>query len=433
MNHLLEQGFKVLTTLGQQVVVREFLGGGGQGEVYRVDYNGREMALKWYSAAGQGRNPNAFYESIKKNVNKSPSTQFLWPIDITEWKNNSFGYIMGLRPDGYQEFTQFLKCNCCFRNYKVMVDAALNLVSAFRILHNKGYSYQDLNDGNFFINPQDGDVLICDNDNVAEDGTNTGIVGKPRYIAPEVIKGLNMPNTYSDLFSMAIILFMIFTNCHPLEGKRAAGVRNEAKNLMLFGFEPVFVMDPDNTSNRPIPGTHDNVIELWPLFPSYLRGIFEKAFSKDSIENPHRRPNEYEWMECLVRFRSDIVKCSCGNEVFTEDCKMTQCDSCRARIAIPATLQLRYAGYQIPATIGTRIYRCQTMVCNPENALIPVGGVIKHPGDRTKVGLYNYGRETWRVTTPSGKKITNEQNTIVPVKDRLTISVNDSEIFIHKR
>ena len=30
-----------------------------------------------------------------------------------------------------------------------------------------GYSYQDLNDGNFFINPQSGDVLICDNDNVA--------------------------------------------------------------------------------------------------------------------------------------------------------------------------------------------------------------------------------------------------------------------------
>ena len=28
-------------------------------------------------------------------------------------------------------------------------------------------SYQDLNDGNFFIDPQTGKVLICDNDNVA--------------------------------------------------------------------------------------------------------------------------------------------------------------------------------------------------------------------------------------------------------------------------
>jgi DNA-binding helix-hairpin-helix protein with protein kinase domain len=41
-----------------------------------------------------------------------------------------------------------------------MVNAALNITAGFRALHNKGYSYQDLNDGNFFINPQNGNVLI---------------------------------------------------------------------------------------------------------------------------------------------------------------------------------------------------------------------------------------------------------------------------------
>lgn len=38
------------------------------------------------------------------------------------------------------------------------------------MLHRHGYSYQDLNDGNFFINPESGDVLICDNDNVMPQG-----------------------------------------------------------------------------------------------------------------------------------------------------------------------------------------------------------------------------------------------------------------------
>ena len=72
---------------------------------------------------------------------------------------------------------------------KTIIDAALNIVSAYRILHNNGYCYQDLNNGNFFINPDTGRVLICDNDNVAPDGTHTGIIGKPGYIAPEIILG----------------------------------------------------------------------------------------------------------------------------------------------------------------------------------------------------------------------------------------------------
>ncbi len=54
-----------------------------------------------------------------------------------------------------------------FSSVAALINAGLNMVEGFRALHNRGYSYQDLNDGNFFINPQSGDVLICDNDNVA--------------------------------------------------------------------------------------------------------------------------------------------------------------------------------------------------------------------------------------------------------------------------
>ena len=79
----------------------------------------------------------------------------------------------------------------------------MNIVTAFRILHNRGYSYQDLNDKNFFVNPQTGDVKIADNDNVAPFGKNMGIMGKPRYIAPEVVVGENLPNTASDRYSLA--------------------------------------------------------------------------------------------------------------------------------------------------------------------------------------------------------------------------------------
>ena len=36
------------------------------------------------------------------------------------------------------------------------------------------------------IHPETGDVLICDNDNVAPEGVTSGILGKARYMAPEL-------------------------------------------------------------------------------------------------------------------------------------------------------------------------------------------------------------------------------------------------------
>lgn len=115
---------------------------------------------------------------------------------------------MDLRPQGYYDLTKFLiPGSVKFASWKVTVDACLEILTAFRFLHKKGYSYQDLNDGIFFINPSTGSVRIGDNDNVAPAGTNTGILGKPRFMAPEIVRNENMPNVDSDKYSLSLILF----------------------------------------------------------------------------------------------------------------------------------------------------------------------------------------------------------------------------------
>ena len=211
MSEKLSSGYRINTLLGKEAVIEKWLGEGGQGDVYAVQYGGEKKALKWYKPCGMGKNPQAFYENVKDNVMRgSPSPEFLWPQDVTEWKDGVFGYIMDLRPDGYYEVSDFMLTNVRFTSYKTIIDAALHIVSAYRILHNIGYSYQDLNDGNFFINPKNGKVLICDNANVAPDGRKTGIIGKPRYMAPEIVMGLREdPYDLSDRFSMSIILFIL--------------------------------------------------------------------------------------------------------------------------------------------------------------------------------------------------------------------------------
>ena len=428
MSEQLDSTFTIQTKLGWTVSDPHFLAEGGQGCVYRVTYNGQEKALKWYKP-GSLQNLDAFYENIWQNVMRgSPSEEFLWPIDITEQRNGTFGYVMDLRPEGYYEVTDFMLCNVRFRSYKTAIDAAMKIVSAFRQLHNAGYSYQDMNDGNFFINPQNGKVLICDNDNVAPDKTETGIVGKPRYMAPEIVLRKHMPDSLSDRFSMSVILYMLFCLNHPLEGKRymAPGLPPEMQEK-LYGSEALFIMDPEDNSNGPHEHVHRNSIMVWSCLPEYMKNIFLNAFSQDSLKNPSRRPKEIDWLNALTRFRSDIVVCEkCGNEIFTHQGVPCACDNCGSMPVIPVKITL--SAYSVPAMKDSRIYRCQLGVCDEKDALSPVAHVIEKKSSPGVLGIRNRSDKIWNAITSKGIAKRVQPNEVIPLKAGITFTVFDEPI-----
>lgn len=429
MSEALQSGFKVKTLFGSEIQVEKYLAEGGQGEVYIADYNGEKKALKWYKKSGLGKNPQAFYENIKQNVMRgAPSSEFLWPLDITEWVDGTFGYIMDLRPQGYYEITDYMLCHVRFKSYRIIINAALKIVSAFRILHNSGYSYQDLNDGNFFINPENGKVLICDNDNVAPDGTKTGIIGKPRYMAPEIVTGDSMPNSLTDRFSMSILLYMLFCLNHPLEGKRylVPALTPELQES-LYGSDPLFMMDPNDNRNGPHPVIHKNSIMVWPCLPDYVRNIFLEAFSKKACQRPSARPSEKAWLNVLTRFRSEILPCSCGNEVFTHQGEPCKCEVCGKKMEIPFKLVL--SGYSIPAVRDSRIYRCQLGVCDETEALDPVAHVLQRKGDET-LGIKNKSERRWDAVTTKGIARRVAPDEVIPLKDGITFTAFGEKVMI---
>lgn len=427
MSGKLPAGHRITTVLGKTMTVEKHLGEGGQGDVYLVNYEGQKKALKWYKENGMGKDPKAFYENIRNNAEHgAPSKDFLWPEDITGWVDGTFGYVMDLRPEGYYEVTEYMLTNVRFSSYRTIIDAALRIVTAYRLLHNQGYSYQDLNDGNFFINPDNGKVLICDNDNAAPNGFHTGIIGKPRYMAPEIVSGGKMPDFLTDRFSMSVILFILFCLQHPLEGKRSlAPCLSPALQEKLYGSEACFIMDPDNKENGPDPKIHRNVSRFWPYLPAYMKELFLKTFSQKALKNPSARPAELEWVNALVRFRSEIVPCSCGNEVFTDGGVSCKCDRCRKPLNIPFRLVLDE--YSIPALMDSRIYRCQVAVCKADEALKPVGRVVNEDG---KLKVKNLSERTWNATTPSGnaKKVAPKE--LIPLKDGITFHIESSKIQI---
>ena len=271
-----------LTTGGMTCTVIEELGRGGQGTVYKVDLGGKKMALKWYHIPPEDK----FYKNLQKNVDAgAPSDAFIWPEFLTVKENGSYGYVMKLRPSGYYEFGQYLLARHQMKSLSAIFAAAMKICNGFKLLHRFGYSYQDLNDGNFFIRPDDGDVLICDNDNVYPQGEKSGIMGKARYMAPEIVAG-GIPDKFSDRYSLTVLLFMLIYLNHPLEGARVAACpcMTENNEKKFYGSEALFIYDKDNNTNLPVRGVHTNVIRRWPAFPQLLRDTFMEQLSQEKQE-----------------------------------------------------------------------------------------------------------------------------------------------------
>lgn len=427
-----DAGKTLHTNYGTPITIDAYIAGGGQGDVYEVTCNGKKKALKWYKP-GALKDADAFYENLSKNAKKgAPDKTFLWPEAVTERSDGSFGYVMDLRPTEYRELTEVLVSSGGggFSTFKAVVEAGIQIISAFRILHVKGYSYQDMNSGNFFINPKTGNVLICDNDNVAPNGTYTGIIGTPQYMAPEVVLGNATPNTHTDEFSLAVVLFMLLCASHPLEGEHwAVPCLTPAIEKKLYGSKALFIFDPEDDSNRPVKGIHNNVLKRWGYLPEYVRKTFLKAFSQDAIMDPNKRVTELSWLKTFVRFQSDIVRCpSCGNEIFINNASSTRCDKCHKLYEVRHTLKLYE--YPVTAARNTRVYKCQLGVCNADEALMPAAVVVTKKGDPNVMGLRNMTGETVVGITPSGKINQVRPGDVVPLRRGIKIKAFDGEIEI---
>jgi len=59
---------------GEAKVLAEF-GSGGQGTVYKVSYNGKEYALKWYHKGVFGGKEQEFYRNLENNIQKGAPTK----------------------------------------------------------------------------------------------------------------------------------------------------------------------------------------------------------------------------------------------------------------------------------------------------------------------------------------------------------------------
>ena len=402
------------------------LGEGGQGTVYKVTFEGKDYALKWYHSTAL-KDPAAFRNNLKTNIDQgSPSADFLWPQYLTAQTRSSFGYLMDLRPGNFKDVVDFLNAKIDFNGLYAALGAALNIVHAFRDLHQKGMSYQDLNDGGFFIDPKTGAILICDNDNVAPDGSNTGIGGKPGYMAPEVVRGEKKPNILTDYHSLAVILFKLFLRHDPLMGLAYVSkpcITEEAE-LELYGTKPVFIFDPANASNRPVAGVHPNPIKLWPRYPQFIQDLFVKAFS-GGMKDPNSRPSDNDWQKALIRLRGEILTCpACGYETFASTLAVSnnsfRCPKAKCGCEHSFPLLLEVGTHQVYLFPGSRIYRCHTGEDSGDYRT-ETGRVVQNKKNPGIWGLRNLSDTLWQTQGATGQV---GKDGVVPISPDVEIQFN---------
>jgi DNA-binding helix-hairpin-helix protein with protein kinase domain len=203
-------------------------------------------------------------------------------------------------------------------SFPVLFSIGRQLASAFEGLHEAAMCYRDISLGTILVDADQGQIALVDIDAIAPDHSERYFGSTSPFMAPEVIRGEAPVSWRSDRHCMAVVLFFLFMHGHPLDGSNTdpdAGDESEVA-LRAFGLEPVFVFDPKDDSNRPVPG--DQVLLWWPIYPRFVRALFERAFTVGLSDPASGRVTEEQWLSALARLEDCVWTCSCRASVLRD-------------------------------------------------------------------------------------------------------------------
>ncbi len=223
----------------------------------------------------------------------------------------------------------------------------IKIARSVRRLHSAGLAHSDLSYKNVLIDPRTGSACIIDIDGLVVPGKfPPDVVGTPDFIAPEVMRTLNLspndanrklPSRGTDQHALAVLIYMYLLNRHPLRGRKVHDCDDEHHDEELaMGEKALFIENPSDTSNRYDAAwlKRDNPNRFKFLMPwqdidalpykvlgPYLSELVKRAFI-DGLHNPMLRPSADDWEDALVKTSDLLQQCtnsSCSQHWFVFD------------------------------------------------------------------------------------------------------------------
>lgn len=421
MSDILKKGDVVSSNTQRFEVIQE-IGTGGQGNVYRVKGSDGDYALKWYN---QSASTTDQYDAIQLLIEKgSPSERFIWPIALCEGQSeNHFGYIMPLIDTSrFTKMSQYFAGEVKVERFEVLIDACIRIAHGFNELHLSGLCYRDISFGNLFVDFKTGDILICDNDNVAFDNLSSteDIWGTSGFMAPEIVRGESAPNSQTDLYSLSVVIFRMLNIQHPLQGQREYEIEiaDVESEQILYGTNPIFIYDPIDATNRPVKGYKDIADAYWPYYPESIRALFVEAFT-EGLHDPHKRIRESIWIKALSGLKGEITYCyHCEHQIFYNKTMLKQegvCPKCGKTIKI-LPLRMKVENQIIMLNHDSVIYKNQIDPSALMSYDIKIARVEIHPKHPSVWGLRNLSNEIWTYTTKNNALREISKNGVVPIQ-----------------
>lgn len=298
------QGTFVIGESGKRYRLSQKIGSGAQGVVYEDDSG--NFVVKLYHtefASSHVMEQLHFVKKVKLPPNFVPVEDLLCEPHVGFVMKRVIGHEpldAYLIPDPKLPFHKWYNKE---KGFLCRLFLGRMIATAFEKLESENLSYCDISGKNILVRTKNkASVQMIDVDNIYVAGRgNPGVLGTPRYIAPEVVKGLNTPDIFSDNYSLAVILYELLRVGHPYISDEIANGSPEDEAKALAG-ECDYISPENSTHLLP-----EDVV-----FTTRLKNLFSRCF-KDGKFNRLKRPSAKEFEFALIEASNNIIKCPhCG-------------------------------------------------------------------------------------------------------------------------
>lgn len=318
----------VIDTNNVRYQLDRILGSGGQGAVYSVA--GKDLAIKLLETR-KGSDSRRLSEEVAR-IRRLPLDGLNIAKPLRLLASPHHGYVMELmtgmvpmksiahlpREEGSNLTPWHIKTGSLSRRLRLLA----NVADIFKDLHARGMSYGDASSDNIFISEgkEDFEAWLIDCDNICQ-GVQPRSVYTPGYAAPELLNGHVGPDSLTDAWSLATIVFETLCMLHPFQGDLVHDGSPDLEEAAARGEIP-WVDDKDDVSNSASRGLPRSLTLTTPL-----QKLASDCFGLSRIDR-QSRPTAGIWAEKLHQAADQSLACpKCSGSYYLNRNNCPWCDA----------------------------------------------------------------------------------------------------------